>query len=113
MVRENLALGTGIETGGMVKQKGSVMARVDFGEMGTPFVPASDAPGDVFFRLGVMYSTGNSVEPDRIAAHKWFNLAAHKGNDQALDYRSELAAEMSRDEIAEAQRQAREWMQLH
>ncbi len=48
-----------------------------------------------------------------VSAHKWFNLAAMRGNADAKRYRMEIAHEMSRAEIAEAQRQAREWMACH
>ena len=48
-----------------------------------------------------------------MSAHKWFNLAAMRGNQDAKRYRMELAREMSKTEIAEAQRQAREWLARH
>jgi hypothetical protein len=53
------------------------------------------------------------VAADLVVAHKWFNLAAARGNRSALTYRSELAREMSADQVAEAQRLAREWLQTH
>ncbi len=66
-----------------------------------------------FFDLGLVYSTGREVAADLIAAHKWFNLAAVKGNREAAQYRQELAREMSVAEVAEAQRAAREWLRTH
>jgi uncharacterized protein len=45
-----------------------------------------------------------------ITAHKWFNIAASRGNADAKRYRSEISAEMSRAEISKAQRMAREWL---
>jgi uncharacterized protein len=68
---------------------------------------------DVLFELGMQYSTGRDVEPDLVMAHKWFNLAALRGNDSAKLHRLELAQVMSAAEIAEAQRQAREWLSTH
>ena len=65
------------------------------------------------FDLGLIYSTGSEVVADRIAAHKWFNLAAAKGNAEAALYRQELALEMTPEEVAEAQRAAREWLTTH
>jgi TPR repeat protein len=53
------------------------------------------------------------VEFDLVSAHKWFNLAAMRGNEDAKRYRMEIAREMSKTEIAEAQRQAREWLARH
>lgn len=66
-----------------------------------------------YFARGLNYSLGRDVEPDLIQAHKWFNIAALQGNKEARQYRSEVAAEMTRQEIAEAQRQAREWVSRH
>ena len=45
-----------------------------------------------------------------VAAHKWFNLAAMKGNQDAVRLRREIAAEMTDAEIAAAQRAARDWI---
>ncbi len=66
-----------------------------------------------FFELGILYSTGREVDADLIAAHKWFNLAAMQGNPEAAYHRQELAQEMSMNEVAEAQRAAREWLTKH
>ena len=71
--------------------------------------PAS-LTGDEMFRLGLAASTGVDGRLDLITAHKWFNLAALNGSDAAKTYRKELSAEMSPTEVAEAQRQAREWL---
>jgi TPR repeat protein len=65
------------------------------------------------YRLGLMYSTGKGVPLDYVAAHKWLNLAALRGERQARELRAELAHDMSPQQIAEAQRQAREWLQTH
>ncbi len=64
-------------------------------------------------QLAIGYSTGKGVPYDLVAAHKWFNVAAVKGEREALSWRAELALEMSQAEIAEAQRQAREWLLAH
>ena len=69
-----------------------------------------NAGTDVFFELGMMYATGRSVPTDLVAAHKWFNIAALKGNKEAVRLRREIAAEMSDDMIAAAQRAARDWL---
>jgi hypothetical protein len=69
-----------------------------------------NSSGDIFFMLGVKAS-GELF--DRIAAHKWFNLAAARGNRKAAEHRREIAAEMSAMEIAAAQREAREWLHTH
>jgi TPR repeat protein len=65
---------------------------------------------DSFFELGIKYSSGRNVPVDYVAAHKWFNLAAMKGHQDAVRLRREIAAEMTDAEIAAAQRAARDWI---
>ena len=69
-----------------------------------------EAPEDMFFRLGMMYSIGADVPTDYVSAHKWFNLAAMRGNAEAIRLRREIAIEMTEAEIAQAQRAARDWL---
>lgn len=74
---------------------------------------AAASHGDVsaHFDLGVAYSTGSSgLECDLIEAHKWFNLAAAQGHDEAAWCRADISEEMTAREIAEAQRRARQWL---
>lgn len=74
---------------------------------------AAAAQGDIsaYFDLGVAYSTGShGATCDLIEAHKWFNLAAVGGHEEAPICRAEVADEMTAREIAEAQRRAREWL---
>lgn len=63
------------------------------------------------YRLGIEASTpGEGDDVDLIDAHKWFNLAASRGNELAREYRAQLTLEMNARQIAEAQRRAREWL---
>jgi uncharacterized protein len=74
---------------------------------------AAAASGDAnaCFDLGVAYSTGsNGAEFDLIEAHKWFNLAAARGHDEAAGARADVADDMTAREIAEAQRRARQFL---
>ncbi len=74
---------------------------------------AAAAQGNIsaYFDLGVVYSTGShGVDCDLVEAHKWFNLAASKGHDEAGWCRADISDEMTAREIAEAQRRARQWM---
>ena len=74
---------------------------------------AAAAAGDVesCYDLGVAYSTGShGVDCDMIEAHKWFNLAAVNGHEEAAWCRADISDEMTAREIAEAQRRAREWL---
>ncbi len=65
---------------------------------------------DELFQRGISFATGRSGKIDLIEAHKWFNLAAAKGKASAAHHREEIASELSKDEIAEALRAAREWL---
>ncbi len=73
---------------------------------------AGDTPQS-FFELGLACSTGREGPVDLVEAHKWFNIAAARGDRLAAERREELANEMSREEIAAALRAAREWISLH
>ncbi|MBI1408088.1 MAG: sel1 repeat family protein [Caulobacter sp.] len=74
-------------------------------------LPGPDTSGDELFRMGMLYSTGQGGAPlDYVSAHMLFNLAAMRGSMEARLYRKELSQEMASDEVAEAQRQAREWL---
>ena len=89
------------------------MARMDLNAVEQAELAAQSGAPDALFELGLLYSTGRDVEADLVTAHKWFNLAALRGNRAALDYRKELANEMSQYDVAEAQRRAREWLTKH
>jgi TPR repeat protein len=84
------------------------MGRTEFAAIESASI--GEASEDLFLRLGMMYSTGTEVPTDYVSAHKWFNLAAMRGNAEAIRLRRELAAEMTEAEIAQAQRAARDWL---
>lgn len=66
---------------------------------------------DALYDLGVAFSTGShGCTCDMIEAHKWFNIAASKGHEEAAWCRADVSDEMTAREIAEAQRRAREWL---
>ena len=71
------------------------------------------ARAETLFHLGLRYCTGHEVARNLVEAHKWFNLAAMGGDARAREYRCEISREMSAAEIAEAQRQARSWLNTH
>ena len=85
------------------------MARYDMLDAGI----GSTAQAEILFELGLMYATGRDCETDLVAAHKWLNIAAIKGSERAAEMRAELASTMSKQEIAKALREAREWMTIH
>lgn len=78
-----------------------------------PTAIAAGSSADMLFHLGMMYCLGREVDQDYVAAHKWFNIAALKGSAEARQYRCEISREMTANQIAEAQRQARAWISIH
>ena len=69
-------------------------------------------------KVGVMYSDGQGVPQDYVLGHMWSNLAASRllpgsDRDMAVKNRDIVAAKMTPELIAEAQRLAREWMEMH
>lgn len=89
------------------------MARFEVHQADLAAMDAQVDSGEFYFQLGMTYAVGRGVQQDRVAAHKWFNLAAAEGNAGAARYRQELAGEMSKAEIAEALRQARSYKTVH
>ena len=59
--------------------------------------------------LGVMYENGWGVGQNYVVAHMWFSLAAATGDADAARNRDISAAKMTPEQIAEADRLAREW----
>jgi TPR repeat protein len=89
------------------------MAYVDYDALAAFETEARKGRTDALYNLGLAYSTGQGADVDFIAAHKWFNLAAMKGIDEARNWRAQISREMSVGQIAEAQRLAREWLSAH
>jgi tetratricopeptide (TPR) repeat protein len=68
------------------------------------------------YNLGLSYVRGEGVSQDYVSAHTWFNLAAShfpasstRNHDLAVRNRDLAASKMTREQIAEAQKLAREW----
>jgi TPR repeat protein len=64
--------------------------------------------------LGVMYRNGRGVPQDDVAAHMWLDLAtgaqsSRYERDLYVTLRDDVAAGMTPEQIAEAQRLTREW----
>jgi len=58
--------------------------------------------------LGIAYQGGFGVPKDTIKAYIWFNFASANGSKLAPEYRDNIAQFMSRLQIQEAQRTARD-----
>ncbi|EJJ27153.1 MULTISPECIES: SEL1-like repeat protein [unclassified Rhizobium] len=89
------------------------MARFEMHNAEMATMGGENNSADVFCEMGLMYATGRGCEIDLVSAHKWLNIAAIKGNDRAAELRADVAASMSKMQLAEALRAAREWMTIH
>jgi TPR repeat protein len=89
------------------------MARFDIANIEAAGLGEAPVASDIFFDLGMRYSIGNTVPTDFVSAHKWFNLAAMRGNRDAIRLRREVAEQMTDNEIAAAQRAARDWLRAN
>lgn len=61
------------------------------------------------YYLADMYGIGDGVPRDAVTSMMWWILAAEHGDDRALQFRDFIAGAMSPEELAEAERLAREW----
>jgi TPR repeat protein len=59
--------------------------------------------------LGVMYALGRGVPEDPVQAHVWLSLCSIQGNKDVAAALDRLAKLMTSDQIAEAERLAREF----
>ena len=58
--------------------------------------------------LGVMNGKGQGVLQDNVYAHMWLNIAASTETGDVITHRNKLAKEMTTEQLAEAQKLARE-----
>ena len=56
-----------------------------------------------------MYTKGEGVPPDLVVAHVWFKLSAQGGIAGGQANRDMVASLMTAEQIAEAERWARQW----
>ena len=63
------------------------------------------------FNLATMYNKGIGVPKDYCHAYMWFNLAAAHGDTTASVNRDELEKSITSEQIAEAQRMMRRYLQ--
>ena len=101
------ALGTMYAEGKGVKQNDEEALKWFRKAADQGFAPAQDS-------LGFIYANGNGVPQDYVNAHMWWNLAAAHLNSKGERYlaaynRDFVSAKMTPDQVAEAQKLAREW----
>jgi uncharacterized protein len=89
------------------------MARLELSALESNDIAAQGGAVDALFELGIAYATGREVGVDLVVAHKFFNISALRGNDEAKRYRMEISREMNKRQIADAQKLAREWLRAH
>jgi TPR repeat protein len=65
------------------------------------------------FRLGRMYEQGNGVPEDPVSAYMWDVLSASQDHQIARGFRDRIEKRLTREQIAEAQRRAFEWIEVH
>jgi TPR repeat protein len=74
---------------------------------------ADQGDPDGQFHLGSMFYRGEAVPQDFVLAHSWINLATSRASGDAANrskrLRERVAEEMTREQIAEAQKRARQW----
>src|SRR3546814_19852967 len=75
---------------------------------------AARGDSNACFDLGIFYSTGTGGESiDLVEAHKWFNLDAVHGSEEAQMCRAEIAEDMRARESADTTRQDAAWLHDH
>jgi TPR repeat protein len=72
---------------------------------------AHSLPDDLY-RAGLAYATGTCTEVNLVEAHKWFNLAAARGHEEARAQRQDMAEMLTSAEIKVALQAARDWLKL-
>jgi TPR repeat protein len=72
-----------------------------------PLAEQGDATAQ--YNLGVFYDNGLDVPQDQVSAYMWFSLSAAQGKEGAATFRDLIARLMTPEQIAEAQKLAREW----
>ena len=72
---------------------------------------AEQGYADAQVNLGVMYANGQGVPEDDAKALMFSNLAAAKGDEAGKENREMIKEDMPKEEIAEAQKLTREWLE--
>ncbi|MFC4625712.1 sel1 repeat family protein [Daeguia caeni] len=67
----------------------------------------------ILLEMGLKFAIGRDCDINVIEAHKWLNIAAIRGNEKAARMRNQVAATMTKAELAAALRSAREWLASH
>ncbi|MEZ5946130.1 MAG: hypothetical protein R3C13_04930 [Hyphomonas sp.] len=72
----------------------------------------ADAGAEEFYQAGLACAAGIDSDIDLVSAHKWFNLAAARGHEDAKLQRQEMADMLTSEEVKIALSAARDWLKL-
>ncbi|TCR66261.1 sel1 repeat family protein [Bosea sp. BK604] len=89
------------------------MAQLEMNAVPAALMIPTEAPAEAYYELGLMHASGRCGAVNLVAAQTWFNVALARGCGRAASHRAELALELSRDELAEALREARSFLTRH
>ncbi len=70
---------------------------------------ANQGAASARLNLGVMYLRGQGAPRDEVRGLMWLILAALQGNQKAIEGRNLVSQDMTKAQIAESQKLAREW----
>ncbi len=69
---------------------------------------ATQGFAQIQYNLGVLYENDHGLLQDQTRAHVWYSLAGADGNEIGIENRDSLAKKLTSDQIAEAEKMARE-----
>ena len=74
---------------------------------------AEQGYADAQYLLGVMHRDGHGVIKDVVEAHAWFNVASAQGFELAKTNLVKTKGKLTKDQIAEATKLAREYIEKY
>ena len=78
---------------------------------------ADQGHADAQYILGIIYANGRGVPQNDVMAYMWINFAASRSDgelrERLADFRDEIAARLTPDQLVEGQRLALEWDAAH
>ena len=95
---------------GVMYEGGHSVLQDDVEAMNWFSISAKQGDPDAQYKLGVMYEDGQGCIQDQVMAHVWYNIACANGNIDAADARDNIGAYLTRNEVAESQSKARDYM---
>ena len=72
---------------------------------------AEEGDKEAQYMIAYLLSTGNGVKLDLQDAYKWYTIAVSRGHSAANGARNHVRSKLNFAAVAEAEREAREWLQ--